>query len=192
MKAALCAASVCVLLTGPVAQGGELAADGGFEKDVEGMAGPDGEFWGRFASAEPMGLLIVSDPLRKTNQVLRMEAHDDVGAYQGLFQAIPVKENKTYLVTAKALGDSAAPLGAGSTGLLSVEWRDDDGNEVGREDGPPWRGISAQRWETMEFETTAPAGATKAHFVILQRNPENAAGATGGAVLVDDFSVVEK
>jgi hypothetical protein len=44
----------------------------------------------------------------------------------------------------------------------------------------------------VELEVAAPAGATKAHFVILQRNPENASGAAGGAFLVDDFSVSDK
>lgn len=171
---------------------GELAEDGGFEKDVIGMAGPGTEKWGRFASADPMGLQIIKDPVHPANQVLRIEAREDAGAYQGLFQALPVQEGKTYLVRVRALEDENAKLGAGTQALLSVEWRNEADEEVGREDGHPWSGLSGKKWEAEEFEAAAPSGATKAHFVILQRNPENASGEAGGAFLVDDFSISEK
>jgi hypothetical protein len=171
---------------------GELAKDGGFEKDVVGMAGPGSESWGRFASSDPMGLLIVEDPVRRSNQALRIEARDEAGAHQGIFQALPVQDGKTYLVRLRVLEDENAKLGEGTQALLSVEWKNDAGEEVGREDGHPWTGLSEKKWETVEFETVAPSGATKAHFVILQRNPENATGSPGGAFLVDDFSVSEK
>jgi len=171
----------------------ELTADGNFEKDVIGMAGPDPQIWSRFASTEPMGLQIVQNPLQKGSQALRIEAREEAGAYQGLFQTIPVQPGKKYLATLQVLDDSGAPLKRGSTGLLSVEWRDRDGNEVGREDGKPWSSeISPSQWQTVALEAAAPAGATQAHFVILQRNPENASDAAGGAFLVDDFSVIEK
>lgn len=171
---------------------GELAEDGGFEKDVAGMAGPGTEKWGRFANVEPMGLKIVQDPARPSNQILRIEAREEAGAHQGIFQALPVQEGKTYLVRLRVMEDENAKPEAGSQALLSVEWKNEAGEEVGREDGSPWSGLSGKKWETVEFETAAPVGATKAHFVILQRNPENATGAAGGAFLVDDFSVSEK
>lgn len=171
----------------------DLVTDGGFEKDVVGMSGPDTEVWGRFASVDPMGLKIVQDPGKRANQVLRIAAREEPGAYQGIFQKVPVKGGENYLVTVQILDDSATPLSPGSTGLLSVEWKDDEGNEVGREDGKPWTGgLSGTDWETVTFETRAPASATQAHFVILQRNPENGAAIPGGAFLVDNFSVVEK
>lgn len=168
---------------------GEMIVDGGFEDDVVGMAGPAGERWGRFASVEPMGLRIVSDPLHPSNQVLRIEAREEPGAYQGVFQEVTVIPGKSYLVSVRALEDEAARPGPGSTSLLSVEWRDADGQEVGREDGPVWSGLGTKKWQPVEWEVEAPDGAARAHFVLLQRNPENASGAAGGAVLVDDFSV---
>jgi len=130
----------------------ELAEDGGFEKDVVGMAGPGTEKWGRFASSDPMGLRIIPDPSRPSNQVLRIEAREDAGAYQGLFQALPVQEGKSYLIRLRVLEDEKAKLGAGTQALLSVEWRNDADEEVGREDGHPWSGLNTKKWEAVEFE----------------------------------------
>jgi hypothetical protein len=100
---------------------GELAKDGGFEKDVVGMAGPGTENWGRFASSDPMGLQIIQDPGHRSNQVLRIEARDEAGAHQGLFQALPVEEGKSYLVRLRVLEDENARPAAGTQALLSVE-----------------------------------------------------------------------
>jgi len=177
---------------GAAVYAGELATDGGFEREVRGMAGPSAETWGRFASVDPMLLKIEADPMRKDNQVLRIEAREEAGAYQGMFENLPVKEGKKYLISVKVLNDPEA-LKAGSSGLLSVEWRDNGDNEIGRADGKTWSAeISGSKWTTKDFEVTAPPGATQAHFVILQRNPTDVSEPAGGAFLVDEFSVLEK
>lgn len=171
---------------------GELAVDGGFEDDVVGMAGPAASRWGRFASVEPMGLQIVEDPRKASNQALRIEARPEAGAYQGVFQAVEVTEGKSYVVSVKALNDPGLPLEKGSQAVFSVEWRDAAGDEIGREDGHPWAELGDRDWEEITFATTAPAGASRAHFVILQRNPEHPEGPTGGALLIDNFSIQNK
>lgn len=171
----------------------DLAKDGGFEDDVIGMAGPNAETWGRFASADPMGLLIAEDPLKSSNQVLRFEARPELAAYQGIFQKVPVEGGATYVVTMKILDDATAPLSEGSVGKLSIEWFDASGQEVGREDGESCTaGISSKKWDEVTFDGIAPAGAASAHFVILQKNAESEGRPPGGAFFVDDFSVVKK
>jgi len=85
--------------------------------------------------------------------------------------------------------DAVRPLKAFVIGQLSIECRDVAGNEVGRSWSTPWdASLSSTSWTMFSVAGTAPAGAVKAHFVIVEKGEGQPAA--GCVFLADDAAVM--
>ena len=174
----------------------ELLEAGDFSLEPLGASGLNAlntERWGRFTSLEPMLLKVVKTPLGEEGKALRIESRGQAGAYQGFFQIVLIKPGNKYVVSAQVLNDRNALLQPGASGVLSVEWKDAWGGEVMREEEPAWdHELSSSAWTTARIVVTAPPKAVYGHFVVLQKDADNAESGGGGAFYISRLSVVEK
>ncbi len=166
-----------------------LAANPGFEEPADAQEGLMPAGWEFFTSKiSQMG--ITREIKRSGQQAMKLRAQKVPGAYQGVFQKIPVTPKEKYTFAVNVISDKSDPLGGTAHGQLVIEWYNAQGKEISREYCTPWNiNLSKLRWEPIALrKKVAPAGATTASFGIHFSEGERGGE---GAFIVDDI-VIEK
>ncbi len=150
---------------------------------------PDG--WLVFSSVEGADKISLSTEVAESGtQSVHMEAQGIVNSYQGLYQILPVKENKVYVFRAQIHNDPTNRIDGTMRGQMSIEWRNEYDEEIRRVWGPEWnRNLPRKRWSPMEMTAQAPPASVTAVFVVNQFDERRVD--KGGAFFVDSLSVQE-
>lgn len=117
-------------------------------------------------------------------QALYFSSRGSNSAYQGCYMHLPVVTGKTYRFEVHALNRADNSLSGDAYGQLSIEWKNELGEEVLRTWGPTWGpSLSTSTWTSVAVTGQAPSEAVTARFVInsFDGNP-----AGGGTFFVDD------
>lgn len=108
--------------------------------------------------------------------------------YQGIYQAVRVRPGQQFEFSVYVASDPDHPLTGLSHGQLSIEWRDAQDKEIGRDWSQGWGAhVSKEKWVKYSISGTAPPKAAQGHFVITLFSK----GETTGGFLADDVTVVK-
>jgi len=163
-----------------------LLQNAGFESPAgkEGLA-PQG--WEFFTSRMNMAGISRKE-FRTGNQSLELRAQEFVGADMGCLQHLLVTAGTRYTFSAYVRNSRTAALDGTFFGILSIEWLDAAGKEIGRSESPPWmRDLSQMRWTPVSVVAKAPPLATQAKFVIHAHDGNGKV--SHGSCYVDDVLV---
>ncbi len=173
-------------------ESGELLQNPGFEAPTiqtgYSLLRPEG--WRIFSSLGGSDEIGMSTEItHEGNQALHIAAQGVSGSFQGIGQVIPVTPRGTYEFTVYIHKDPEQPLTGTISGRLSIEWHDEDGNEIERSRSDEWcrRILRRPRWEQFSLQARAPREAASAFFVITQSDGNRPMD--GGAFYVDSASI---
>lgn len=170
--------------------------NGGFEspavKPDAGESAPADWVW--FSSmGEAKKIALSTAASHGGKQSARFTIQGSYGSYQGVFESLAVTPGTTYEFTVYVRNDTASPLAGSTRGQISIEWKDENSNEIERNWGPDWgaaMSASSDKWTKFEMTGTAPANAARAHFVVTQFDGQDSSA--GGAFFADDAAVKSK
>lgn len=126
---------------------------------------------------------------REGQQSMRLTAQQAPTSYLGLFQSLNVEPRQRLDLSAWAMEDAQDPLGGSAKLLISMEFMDANGREVGRFSSRPDGQLPRGRWTQMKVSTRAPPYSAVMKVVICLHEGE---GKGRGSVFVDDVSLVSK
>jgi hypothetical protein len=125
-------------------------------------------------------------------QSCRIRTLNMASAHQGIFQSIAVTPGDDCEFIVYVRMDRLHPLTGTQRGMISVEFRDQNDEEIKRVPGPEWRDtLSSTKWTKLEMTTKAPDQAVRAHFVITLFEGL-APGGGDQSVVVDDASLTKR
>lgn len=199
MKGYLWAAAVTLVCGAAAAQPGpavpekpaveNLADNPGFEARATGATHLPAK-WDPFSSGQKLMVALIDATKRSGERSLRMGTVGRKGAFVGMLQQREIDPKARYEFRAWVLDDANDRLQGGSEFLLSMEWLDEDGVEIGRHESRVLRaGLSKTQWKEVEVVAKPSKGATRAKFTLMLRED----GQPGtGSLFVDDVAVVAK
>jgi len=162
-----------------------LAPNPGFEQPPAVSNGaPEG--WTYFTT-KGNTICLTTEKKHGGEQCLQMAAQNVALAYQGIHVELPVAEGEKYTFEVFVTNSRSNLLSGTVSGLLVIEWKDANGQEITRAMSTSWNAaLSRMRWESFSIKKTkAPKGAVLAKFGI-QLHDGNAGK---GSVLVDDVRI---
>ncbi|HEY8240638.1 MAG TPA: carbohydrate binding domain-containing protein [Kiritimatiellia bacterium] len=174
-----------------VATGGvgkDVALNGGFEQMDTESAKPVG--WTPYMAEEKL-VSVTPGVARSGRMSAMLTAQGAPNSNLGLFQEQDVKPGDTYAFSAFVIENKDNELDGVATGVLTIEWKDDAGNEVSRDASDTWSKLllSKSQWRRVEVTGTAPAGAAKARFVVTLFEGDQPGK---GSFCVDDVQITAK
>lgn len=187
---------LCAMLSGalaqaqppPAAEPANEADNPGFEDRLTGAIHLPSR-WDPFASGGKL-LASLTDTIKRSGErSVRLGAVGVKGAFVGLVQQKPVKPKMRYTFSAHLLSDPEAPMSGGCEALISLEWYDEAGQEVGRDESPVASSLSRTQWREMSVTGKPPARAARVKFTVLLREERPACS---GWICIDDAVVVAR
>lgn len=172
----------------PAPASANLADNPGFEERQAGAIHLPAQ-WDPFSSGEKLLVSLTDSFKRSGARSVRLGAVGLKGAFMGLVQQKAVQPRSRYVFRANLLSDPEAPLGAGCEVLLSLEWHNADGREMGRDESPILTNLSRTQWRELTLIAKPPRGAASVKFTVMLRE-ERQPGR--GWVCVDDVEVLAK
>lgn len=167
----------------------DLAPNPSFEKTVDekGCSWPAG--W--IPSPRGATIAVVTNGARTETHCVRMTALGRKGGHQSLLVALPAKPGAKYSFGLYARNDESDRLAEGSSGVLTVEFFDDQDLEIGRVSSEPWdANLSRLRWTHAEIkQAKAPKNTVSVKFVIHFCELERPGH---GSFLIDDVSIMQE
>lgn len=163
-----------------------LASNASFETPVASAGNqlPDG--WGFFTS-RGRTLQLTKEKARTGTQGLKVSPQQVPSADMGILQKLSVQPKAKYTFGVYCLNSKADALKGPLFGVLSIEWLDASGKEIGRNESPTWDGgLSRMLWTLVSVSAKAPDQAARANFVI---RVNDGAGRSSGTFFVDDVSI---
>ncbi len=152
--------------------------------------GSQPETWFLFSSTPGTSMGITDKKRRSGMQSFFFKAQQEEGAYSGIAQVFKVMPGLRYEFTVYAINDANDPIVGDSFGQVSIEWKDETGQEIKRDYGPLWTfDLSPIRWRKFLVGANAPEEASTAQIVVTFFS-RDAAGQ--GTCYIDDAKLTKK
>lgn len=143
----------------------------GFEKPAVPPSGIDGptapDAWLSFSSPDKAAAEVSQDRMLAGKQAARLSAPTGEIEFLGMAQTVAVQSGAPYEFSVDVMDDKIHPLSEKSFIRLNLEWKNADGNEISRIQGPPWRAdLSAEEWHKVKVSGAAPSNAVRLTAVV--------------------------
>ncbi len=169
----------------------ELLTNPGFEEPLiePGFSLHKPEGWVTFSSLGLDRFRMTTELFHSGDQALHVASQHERGSFQGIAQTIPVEEGVEYEFSVYAHNDPEEPLSGTVRAQMSIEWRNNRGEEIRRQWGPEWnRRLPRHRWESFSMKARAPRDAVVGVFGVTQYNEQRSMDS--GAFYMDSFLVL--
>lgn len=167
---------------------GNLAANPGFEEPTGGE-GVMPEGW-MFFSSDGQAVELTDEACRSGAQSLKVKPQNVAGAHMGLATQLEVLPKERYVFSVHVRNCKEHRIDGSFHGVLSIEWLDENGEEIKRVQGKTWgKEMSRMRWTREALTAKAPYRAAQARFVI---NVYDGDRENDGYCFIDDVEITAK
>ncbi len=166
-----------------------LLQNGSFETLAEGRDDlPQG--WDVFTSQQANVDVVKRE--QEAEQAVMLKAQQAANANVGIFQNVPVQGGAKYTLSSFVINDATNALKGSGYGEMSLEWKDEEGKEIGRDRSKAWGpGLSKKQWTLQEMSAKAPSKAVSCNVAITLFDGPESAGSKG-AFLIDNVILTVK